>query len=344
MSLGAAGSLYARILQLRANGYASGRFASQRLSRPVVSVGNLTMGGTGKTPFVEFLARRFLLEGKRPAVLSRGYHRRSRKLVVVSAGEGPRVSAEIGGDEPVALARGTPGLIVVVAPRRAEAALAAERLGADVFLLDDGYQHLCVRRDVDLLLLDAREPFGGGRFPPGGRLREPLSALSRADAFVFTRAEQAVSGSALRTLARWNPRAAVFHARLRPAGLRDQNGSPVEAAQVTGGGLIAVCGIARPESFTAALSQLQLSPRKTLVFGDHHRYQERDLAEIRRTAEATGSQWLVTTEKDAVKLWGRLRLPTAALRLEVDVSEPDFFSFLAAKLAFRGSGAVPAGR
>ena len=216
---------YALLMEAWARRYRTGRSPSRRLSRPVVSVGNLTLGGTGKTPFVEFLADGLVREGRRPAILSRGYGRSSGGVVVVSRGQGALVDADEGGDEPVALARRLPGVPVVVARRRADAAPAAERLGADVFLLDDGYQHLALQRNVNLLLLDARDPFSGGRLMPFGRLREPLSALARADAFIFTRPEKGFpTAAALATLGQWNDHAPVFHARIRPAGLREEAG------------------------------------------------------------------------------------------------------------------------
>ena len=190
MTLSPLSRLYGKALELRAGWYASGRIVSHALPRPSISVGNLTFGGTGKTPLVEFLARRLRFEGWRPAILSRGYGRASRGVVVVSAGEGPLVTAERGGDEPVALARATSGIIVVVGERRVEAARRAADLGADLFVLDDGFQHLAVARDVNLLLFDARDPFGGGSTPPRGRLREPLDAMRRADAILFTRVER----------------------------------------------------------------------------------------------------------------------------------------------------------
>ncbi len=332
-------TLYGSILERRARLYASGRRASQRLSHPVISVGNITLGGTGKTPFVEFLARRFRFEGKRPAVLSRGYGRRSKGVVVVSRGEGPLVGADEGGDEPVALARRLPGVLVVVGERRAEAGRTADSLGADLFLLDDGFQHLAVERDVNLLLLDARDPFGGGRFPPTGRLREPLSALARADAVVFTRVDGGPpSDQARNILSRWNPRAPVFTARIRPLDLADEEGSSVTDRDLPRRRFVAVCGVANPAGFSAALRDLDLFPEETLVFSDHHRYGGRDLARIRGVAERTGSAWIATTEKDAVKLSGRLALPVVSVRLTVEVGEPGFFPFLAGRL----SGALTA--
>jgi len=334
--------LYGSAMAARARLYASGRLASAPLPRPTISVGNLTLGGTGKTPVAELLARRFRFEGRRPAILSRGYGRRSRGVRVVSTGDGPLLSAEEAGDEPVALARATWGVVIVVGERRAEAARRAADLGADLFILDDGFQHLAAGRDVDLLLLDARDPFGGGRLPPDGRLREPISALRRADAIVFTRVDRgAPSPEALRTLARWSPGAAVFHARIRGAGLRDENGEPVEAGPLLARRCIAVCGIAHGADFEATLRELDVAPEERLVFRDHQRYRDRHLARIERAAESTGSSWIVTTEKDAVKLSGRVSRPLVTVRLGVEVVEASFFPFLASRLA-AGGLAIPA--
>ena len=320
--------LYSRLLEARARRYATGRLVSHRLPHPVVSVGNLTMGGTGKTPLVAHLAHRLRFEGKRPAILTRGYGRRSRGVVVVSEGEGPLVCPEEGGDEPVALARRLPGVVVVAAGQRVEGARVAERYGVDVFLLDDGYQHLAVRRDANLLLLDGRDPFGGGRFPPRGRLREPLSALARADAFVFTRLAGDRPG-----VRRWNPSAPVFTARIKAAGLYDENGASIEVSLVAVLRCLAVCGVAQPASFSATLAELELAPEKTLVFPDHHRYISRDITLIHRAAAAAGASWVLTTEKDAVKLSGRLRLPMLTVRLAVEIGEAAFFPFLNSRIA-----------
>ena len=328
--------LYGRAAAARAGFYASGRLRSHSLTAPVVSVGNLTFGGTGKTPFVEFLARRLRFDGWRPAILSRGYGRRSHGTVVVSRGEGPIVSPDEGGDEPVALARRLPGVAIVVSERRIEAARAAAGLEADLFLLDDGYQHLAVRRDANLLLLDARNPFGGGRLPPAGRLREPLSAIERADAVVFTRIDRGhPTEEAQRTVALLQPEGPVFHAIIRSDGLRDETGSPVDAREVGRRRCVAACGVARPGGFAASLSELDLAPEETFVFGDHHRYSNGDLKRIRRAADRSGAAILVTTEKDAVKLAGRVTLPLVTVRLAVEVVEPDFFPWLSERIGAR---------
>ncbi len=329
-------ALYGRALALRERLYASGRLASRELPRPSLSVGNLTMGGTGKTPFVEFLARRFRFEGRTPAILSRGYGRRSKGVVVVSAGEGPLVTPDEGGDEPVALARVLSGVIVVVGERRADAARRAADLGADLLILDDGFQHLAVRRDVDLLLLDARDPFGGGRFPPRGRLREPVAALRRADAIVLTRVNRGdPPRAALDEIARLHPAAPVFHARIRAASLRDETGASLDAALLATRRGLGVCGIANSADFAATLREVALAPEEVLEFRDHQRYRERHLARIREAAQRTGASWILTTEKDAAKLAGRTRLPLLTVRLSVEVDEPDFFAFLSARLPAR---------
>jgi tetraacyldisaccharide 4'-kinase len=234
------------------------------------------------------------------------------------------------------MARRLPAVPVVVAERRVDAARTAISLGADLLLLDDGYQHLALARDVDLLLLDSTDPFGGGRLPPAGTLREPLSALARADAFVFTRVDRgAPSPAAREELRRWNPDAPIFTARVRAAGLTDESGSPVTSSALTGRRFVAVCGIAHPDTFVGSLTELDLAPDEVLAFPDHHRYGRRDLERIRRTADRTGSAWIATTEKDAVKLEGRTSLPVVIVKLEVEVREAGFFPFLLSRLASR---------
>ena len=328
--------LYGQVVDARAGLYASGALRVHRLSAPVISVGNLTFGGTGKTPFVEFLARRMRFEGYRPAILSRGYGRRSRGVVVVSLGDGPLVAPEIGGDEPVALAARLPGVAVVVGERRAAAGEAGAMLNADLFILDDGYQHLALARDVNLLLLDSRDPFGGGKLFPAGRLREPVQAIERADAVIFTRAARGEpDDNALKTVALRRPGAPVFHARIRPDGLRDESGSPVPVRDVARRRCVAVSGVAEPARFAAALLELDLVPEESFVFGDHHRYTAGDLRRIRKAADRTGASLVVTTEKDAVKLAGRISLPIVTVRLEVEIAEPGFFPWLLDRLGPR---------
>lgn len=328
-------ALYDRVLEARASRYASGRSASERLPRPTVSVGNLTVGGTGKTPFVLHLAERLLAEGRRPAILSRGYGRRSSEVVVVSRGDGsPIATTDQGGDEPVLLASRLPAAVVVVAPRRADAARAALAFSPDVFLLDDGFQHLAVRRDLDLVLLDARDPFGGMRYPPLGRLREPPSALARADAVVFTHAGGGHPTDAVaRAVAARNPRAPTFTATVATSGLLDSAGNPARTPET---GIVAVSGIARPGDFRETLAEAGIVPLRALAFPDHHRYRSRDVERIEREAAAVRAGAVVTTEKDMVKLAAlpvEWPLPLLAIRLTVEVPEPSFWELLHARVA-----------
>ena len=314
--------LWTRILESRAHRYETGALSSVSLDRPVLSVGNLTVGGTGKTPVVEHLARWLAAEGFRPAVLSRGYGRRSRGAVLVSSGGGPLVSPAEGGDEPVLLARNLPGVVVAVAARREDAARAALPFSPGVFILDDGFQHLSIRRELDVLLLDAADPFGGGRYPPLGRLREPLSAMARADAFVFTRPRPGFPDHAtLAAVALENPDAPRFEARIRPKRMAEFPDSPC----------VAVAGVARPGSFTESLAELGIFPAETLMYPDHHRYTSRDADRIAAAASRTGSRFVVTTGKDAVKLERLLSLPLATIGLDVELPA-SFHAFVRQRL------------
>ncbi|HEX4439982.1 MAG TPA: tetraacyldisaccharide 4'-kinase, partial [Thermoanaerobaculia bacterium] len=228
-------------------------------------------------------------------------------------------------------------VVVVVGERRADAARRAAELGADLLLLDDAYQHLAVRRDANLLLLDSRDPFAGGLLPPAGRLREPVAALARADAVVLTRSNRgAPPAAAAAEIARWNPAAPVFRASIRAGGLADESGAPVDAAFVASRRAISVCGVARPSEFAATLRDLGVAAEERIELADHQRYGERHVARIRRAFERTGAAFVITTEKDAVKLTGRLGgLPLLTVRLSVEVEEPDFFPFLAARVGAR---------
>ena len=278
--------LFGRLLEERARRYTDGRAPSFSLSHPVLSIGNLTVGGTGKTPLVLHLAERFLAQGRTPAILSRGYGRASREVVVVSTGEGARVGPESGGDEPVLLATRLPGAIVVVAPRRADAARARKRSipTCSCSTTDSStfpYAAIStfsswtprIRSAAAGILRSAacgnRSPRCGG--PTRSFSRGPLPAGQRR--------------RALETVKRWNPDARVLTARIRPAGLRNTLGAA--DGPLPGTDFLAVCGIARPDSFRESLAELGLSPAQTLVFPDHCRYGRADLARIGRAAAST---------------------------------------------------------
>ena len=291
---------WAALLRKRRNLYRRGILRRTRLSRPVISVGNIVLGGTGKTPTVAAFAKALLDRGRRPCLLSRGYGRKSGGRVVVSRGEGALVGPELGGDEPVLLARRLPRLAVVVDSSRSSAGEFAEReLRPDVFLLDDGFQHLRLARDRDVVLIAADDPFGGGALPPGGLLREPAEALADATDIVVLGDRAVEIPPELAGLA---PNARITTARRRLLGPFTPSGETRPALAFGSMRLLAVSGIARPERFRTALRRAGLPVFATLSFPDHHRYSPDDVADISRVLDEERCDGVLTTGKDGVKL------------------------------------------
>lgn len=332
-------ALYGAAVAARLAAYRRGLLPVRHAGRPVLSVGNVAAGGTGKTPFVLWLAGELLLRGIRPAILTRGYGRRSRGTVVVSDGAGAVASVRDSGDEAALLARALPGVPIVADGRRARAARAVETLApaTTLHLLDDGFSHVALQRDLDVVLLDAAAADAGGALLPEGRLREPLASLARADLLVVTKAEQADPGPAHALAARYAPGVPVYHARTRVLGIRDAAGRRVEPADLPGSTLVAVAGLARPEAFFATLEGLKIVPAVSLSFPDHDPYGPTALGRIERAAEESGATAVVTTEKDAVKLEGRLALPLYRVAVDMPVVEPGFVADALARLARRPS-------
>ncbi len=293
--------LYSAVVRTRAFAYRRGIFHARRLDVPVISVGNLTFGGTGKTPTVIALTRDLIERGRRPAVLTRGYGRTGRRPAVL-VGPEPGAPAAAAGDEPVEIARRLPGVPVVVDPDRHRGGSEAIRHGADVVILDDGFQHLQLARDLDLVLIDAADPWGGGHLPPLGRLREPRTALGRASAVIVTKLDR--SGTGLEAIAskvgRLAPQVPVLGARLEPVRWVTPEGErPLEAGR--GRRVFAFAGIGRPTAFAETLERLGSIVTGTRWFPDHYLYQPEDLRQILEEAHGRGAT-PVTTAKDAVKL------------------------------------------
>ncbi|BCG48533.1 Tetraacyldisaccharide 4'-kinase [Citrifermentans bremense] len=290
---------YALALRARALGYASGLIPSHRLPRPVISVGNITLGGTGKTPTVAWLASYLIGRGKKVAVLSRGYGGSAEgELRIVSDGKSLLVGPEEAGDEPCLLARKVPGLMVVTGADRYRAGLLAlKELAPDVFILDDGFQHLKLKRDLNLLLLDCRRPFGNERVLPAGYLREPKSAVKRADLVLFTRC-QPDGAPQLANLDK-----PVCHSMHRLNGCAPlEGGEPRAFAELKGERAMAFAGIADPAGFFDSLEKEGVQLVTTLAFSDHICYGDAEIAAVLRLKKASRSTFMVTTEKDAVKL------------------------------------------
>jgi tetraacyldisaccharide 4'-kinase len=310
------------------------RARAERLPVAVWSVGNLHWGGTGKTPVVVAIATWLRDRGVRVAVLSRGYGRRGSGPLVVSTGRGPRVDPGRAGDEPWLLAEALPTVPVAVGERRSAAArllLATLPAPPQLFLLDDGFSHLRLARDLDLLVLPARDPFGGGRLPPGGRLREPLAAAARAHALLLAGAD--VDGGRARqtgdALAPYGFLGPAFACEVQAAAARRVGAD--DAAITPAPPLLLVTGIAGPARVRAAAESVGLRVADHLAFGDHHAYPGRSLRRIERAAARAGAAAVLTTTKDRVKLAGRLSLPLWELPVAA-APEPAFWSWLAKRL------------
>lgn len=296
--------------RLRAWTYRSGLRRAQRLRAPVVSIGNLTFGGTGKTPFTIWLADELARRGYRAAILTRGYRRSSKGLRSYAPGSDWRQPANVhDGDEVQLYLRHLPSAAVGVAARRYEAGAALEREHPiDVHLLDDGFQHLRLARHCDIVLLDSSSPWGihalGGSLPRA--LREPVEALRRADALVLTRCEK-TSPSALQELEdflrRLHPGAPVFRSSTRLNGFRESLDSPaIPVDRLSGRPVVAFCGVGNPDSFFNLLSSAGLTITATRIFPDHHHYNDQDLDQLNDLARTHSADRLITTEKDVVNL------------------------------------------
>jgi tetraacyldisaccharide 4'-kinase len=289
-------------MRLRALAYQAGLLHIYRLSKPVVSVGNITAGGTGKTPMVALLARYCMGRGKRVAVLSRGYggslHGETR---IVSDGQKVLLTACEAGDEPFMLASGNPGLIVVIGPDRYKAGVfAQDRLDPDIFILDDGYQHIRLHRDLNILLLDCLRPFGNGNVLPAGLLREPRSATERADLIIYTRCGEKQPVDEV-------PDIPVCRATHLLTGVVPLSGGellPLSHLLHLQG--LAFAGIAEPSSFFTMLEEAGMKICAQLIFPDHCRYDNVEIMKIRSALDSDGADYLITTRKDAVKLSSHL--------------------------------------
>lgn len=337
--------LYEGLVQARARLYARGWLAQRQLPAPVISVGNLTVGGTGKTPCVAWLAQALCAAGKSVAILSRGYKRTGKGRVEVSDGQRLLADAVRAGDEPFLLAQSCPGVRVVADADRYEAGCwLAERASVEVFLLDDGYQHLRVRRDLNVLLVDATEDLAAARMVPFGRLREPLTALQRADVVIVTRADQAFDRARLEaTLRRYASQALpVFYAAHVLTRLRRLPTNEVQPlASLARQRVAAFAGIARPPQFFDDLRRHKMQVVGKESFADHHRYSWEEFESLCLVAQQVGATALVTTEKDAANLsadWLRQApLPVYAAQLEFRCAEEAaLLALVQSKLGFHG--------
>jgi len=300
---------------------------TRTLSCPVISVGNITVGGTGKTPLVMALAKGLMDRGIPIAILSRGYKRTKTSEPVVSDGRNIFLSPEESGDEPFLMAQVCRGVPVLVGKDRfSNGRVAFRQFDIKGLLLDDGYQHLPLRRDLDILLIDSHLGFGDDHLLPRGILREPLSHLRRAHLFLLTKVEDLKTSQSIeKKIHEIHPRADVFHSHYQPVSLVNIQGKGEELASLKGKKVLALSGIANPDSFSTLLRKCGAEIVREAIFPDHHVYLSGDLSSIKEKSQ--GVDCIVTTEKDMLKLrkLGIDHLPIRALRIEMKIWEEEAF-------------------
>lgn len=308
--------------------YRSGLKKIQKLTSRVISVGNLTMGGTGKTPATVAIAREAVARGYKPCILTRGYKGKHKGVAFVSRGKGPLLGSSEAGDEPVLMANKLKDVLIVKGKNRYEAGLQCQDQ-VDLYILDDGFQHQALHRDIDILLINSQNPFGTpkAKLFPAGQLREPLSAIGRADYIVITKfVEEPVPELMLvpevtAVIRAHNPKAPVFKAYHRPVGLVDANWNFFELDTIRGRRVYAFCGIAEPESFRRTLVSLGVDVVAFKTFSDHYAYKQSDIKRI--LWEARGMT-MITTEKDLIRLV-EFGLPPHLKALSIEFSISDKF-------------------
>jgi tetraacyldisaccharide 4'-kinase len=323
--------LYSAIVRTRLAAYSRGFLSATTLDVPVISIGNLTVGGTGKTPLVEKVCRLLFAENRKVCVLTRGYKRsQPNKRVLVSDSKSVLSSEEDAGDEAFLLAQNLLGISSVIsdADRVAAGKWAISNLGIDCFVLDDGFQHLQLARDLNVLVVDATDPWGGNELLPAGKLREPLSGAARADCVVITRTDEYENIRSLenriKELVRDKP---VFRSRMKLKDLRLLNSSSKIPAATNKPA--AFCGVGNPGSFFRLLNRNGYSPIMKRAFADHHRYTQNEIERLILTARDAGALSLITTGKDAVKLQSlELTMPCYVADIEIELEEQEEFSKL----------------
>ena len=319
---------YGAAIALRNRLYDRGIIRQAKLPCPVISVGNLTVGGTGKTPTVIFIANLLKKRGYRPAVLSRGYGGNSKAPVnIVSDGNRTLLGWREAGDEPILIAGAAPGVPVLTGSRRfLTGRVAVEKFGADVLILDDAFQHRALFRNLDIVLIDAVRPFGNGFILPRGPLRETNEALRRAHLIIQTGAEADPVNPLQGTSGLPSFRGIHRPLRLVEAG----TGRILPLAELKGQRVCAFAGIGRPEAFQRSLAGLGAEFTSFRAYPDHHPYSRTDVSALRRLATESGAERLITTEKDAVRLtdYPDFLAEVSLLRIGMEISPAGPFTEL----------------
>ncbi len=322
--MGPLSTIYSTALSLRKFLYRTGIKQSQKLPKRVISIGNITLGGTGKTPAVIALAQAAVKRGFKPCILTRGYKGKLKGPGFAGMGEGPVLNVTQAGDEPVLMAERVKGVPVVIGRNRYSSGIfTLEQLGyesIDIFILDDGFQHWGIHRDLDILLIDATNPLGNSKLFPEGILREPLEAIQRTHMIIITKTDMICSEAIkaikinIRQYASDIPLYASFH---KPAALVNTSGEEKHPESLKGVKIYSFAGIANPSHFRGLMSSLGADILKFRSFKDHYSYKQKDIDVIEK--EAKGNS-IITTEKDFVKL-RELEIPENlyALRIEFTI-------------------------
>ncbi len=312
----------------------------KRLPCRVISIGNITVGGTGKTPAVIAVAEEAQKRGMRPVILTRGYKGRAKGPCFVTRGEGPLLSVEDAGDEPVLMAGRLNGVPIVKGANRFEAGMFAIRelpigdteLNKYIFVLDDGFQHRSLYRDKDIVLIDAGDPFGNGMLLPFGRLREPVKSLSRADIIVLTKTggdsgQRGPCGiDKLREkINSHREKSRIFLSNHTPVSIILPSGRANPDQWLSGKKVFVFCALGSPDSFLRTLSEAGADVRGFHAYKDHYQYAPEDISGIKNEAKERGAEWIVTTEKDIIKI-RNLDLPDniSVVKIVFSVNE-DFY-------------------
>lgn len=311
----------------------------KRLPCTVISIGNITVGGTGKTPATIAIAEEAQKRGMKPIILTRGYRGKAKGPCLVTRGQGPLLPVKDVGDEPVLMAERLKGVPIVKGSNRFEAGIFALRelhvdhseLKTHVFILDDGFQHRGLCRDKDIVLINSEDPFGKHLLLPLGRLREPLMSLKRADIIVLTRVrgnsgkEDAKEDDVMNEVMRYNRGDALFLARHTPLSCVLRSGQENPVGWLSGKKVFGFCALGSPDAFRRTLSELGAKIRGFRAYRDHYQYTRQDISRIKTEAQESGAGWIVTTEKDIIKT-RNLDLPDniAVVKVVFDVDDSFF--------------------
>jgi len=331
--------IYRGVLALYLLPFRLGLRRQAHLGCPTISVGNISVGGTGKTPTVQYLCKGLAQAGWKPAVLSYGYRSSlSGRFGVVSNGQEILLMPETAGDEPVMLAKRLPGIPVLVGKDRASSGRTAiENLGANVLVLDDGFQVWKLHRDVEIALVRTTDPFDNGFVLPAGRLREPPSALRRADCIVAIGGvcENSHRADLIRLLTDVAGEKPIVFARYEATNFYSLNdGTTIALRSLYGVKALALSGIANPSSFEETLKELGVEIVERKHFPDHHTYSQDDIERLKEMFTKSGADWVITTEKDAIKLENHeMTIPALALRIELRLeNESTFWKLISEKI------------